>query len=628
MMFTITYADGRTETVTREFVENHQGILIPRNAGIADSVASDLYYAPNGSAYRAKYPDLARRMERPLVEMYFEGLRDGRYHPGQDVAWQLGYDGTRLLLNNEDVAPEQLARMGTLGQPVAPGEPIPPLLTSLPRFRARLTFPEWARRSSSPTGIVMSISDLTLHAEYGEEVPALTRRLIDTFLSRCEGFGGESTGVLSNYASSRLRPGSYGLETNPVDGGVYALVDGEVVLIEAPVDATVSLCELGAARDTDRVVRELRDDALRWARYRRRELLAARYGWNPANVNPDHRPRRERAAQPSSTGGVEGYERHRHNLLLHAEDREVIPLLPELPHGTRASRRWGIEVETGAGRNLRPSPAGWEYKDDGSLESAYGDTYIHPNDCDEAWAHDVSSHMDWITTPGGHEHQVFNADDYIDPRDCDYCGGDEDWGDDDDCVEAVSPILTSFHSRGLEQICEDLEPHPTTTSAGIHVHVEANDLTSDQLRTLLFAYDQVEHIIEESYRREERGYCRRRSARELLAMLRGNSPDMPRGERYVTVNLNSLNYHGTVEFRAMGPVYNYDYLIRWAMFCREMVNAATKTRPGHWTKVRTWDDLTAMLNQYGVEYPKAADEVVLAALEGIAEAQASEVVEV
>lgn len=76
-----------------------------------------------------------------------------------------------------------------------------------------------------------------------------------------------------------------------------------------------------------------------------------------------------------------------------------------------------------------------------------------------------------------------------------------------------------------------------------------------------------------------------------------------KGDRYVTLNLQSLNRHGTVEFRAMGPVYDYDYLVRWAMFCREMVNIAKAgVTAKEWNSVNSWADLTALFAKYGKEY--------------------------
>lgn len=304
--------------------------------------------------------------------------------------------------------------------------------------------------------------------------------------------------------------------------------------------------------------------------------------------------------------------------------------IPELPFveagiGIKSSRNWGIEIETGAGRDLSGTPAGWDSKDDGSLESAYTDTVrydeIPPEDCPEyAAEHDIAN----MTYTGERENYetgetiTFDAisSDYRNPEDCHYCGWVErDYDDynDEDCVELVSPILSSMHSRGLRAICADIEHSPRTDTAGVHVHVDASDLTVRQVRELVLAYDHIEFLLEASYDRVERGYCKRRSAQELLRIAReastaSSKEDLRKGDRYVTVNLQALDHHGTIEFRAMGPRYNYDHLIRWAMFCREMLNVvANGASSKDFAKVKTWEDVERIFARYGIEYNLAMD---------------------
>lgn len=302
-----------------------------------------------------------------------------------------------------------------------------------------------------------------------------------------------------------------------------------------------------------------------------------------------------------------------------------IPTLPIMPTGTRASRRWGIEIETGAGRDLRGVPESWDSKGDGSLESAYSErqsyTWVSPQNCDYYDRHDIElqTHIEDLENPDTGETREIEvlSTDYRSPADCSYCGWIErdydDYYDDDDCVELVSPILTSFHSRGLRQICEDLEDAPRTDSAGIHVHVEAKDLTVRNIRDLVLGYDHIEFLLEPSYDRRERGYCKRRAANEVLSIARQardgvtDPKSLRKGDRYVTVNLQSLDYHGTVEFRAMGPIYNYDHLVRWAMFCREMVNVVKNGATSKdFAKCKTWEDVTKVFARYGVEFNMAA----------------------
>jgi hypothetical protein len=293
----------------------------------------------------------------------------------------------------------------------------------------------------------------------------------------------------------------------------------------------------------------------------------------------------------------------------------LIDTLPIQEHKTRASRRWGIEIETGAGRDLSGTPQGWESKGDGSLESAYGEQWIEPEDCPE-YAQDHVEEIE-VTREDNGESMTIDNPDYVDPNYCDHCGNVESW-DNDDCQELVSPILTSFHSRGLKQITDDLEHSPVSSSAGVHVHVEAKDLTAEQVSNLILIYDRLEPLIEASYRRERRGYCKLRSTRELLLIVRDvrqrritEPTRMLTGDRYVTVNLQALGDHGTIEFRAMGPVYKYDTLVRWAMFCREIVNVAKAGATAKDAlKIQDWEGVLQMFRKFGIELNRAeANEV-------------------
>jgi hypothetical protein len=330
---------------------------------------------------------------------------------------------------------------------------------------------------------------------------------------------------------------------------------------------------------------------------------------------------------------------------------DVIPTMPVSKHGKKSSRTWGIEVESGGARGVS-KPNGWTRKGDGSLTSAYGESarYIDPLDCDyndhreecdiENYYYKGDTYPDGtIATEDGYRTFWGENPAYCDPDDCEDCGNvyDYDDYDDDDCAEFVSPILHSFHSQGLEKLTKRLSQEPQNDSAGVHVHVEARDLTPRQIGALVFAYQMIEPLIEASYRRDTRVYCKRRPDDEFVSIIRnaktakalsysqrvGNEPYIEPGDRYVSLNLCSLGAHGTVEFRAMGPVYEYDHLIKWAFFCREMVNCAKNNAPGKlWNKVRTFEDVKTIFQAYGSEYnsivmDEAIEELTESALESL-----------
>lgn len=267
-------------------------------------------------------------------------------------------------------------------------------------------------------------------------------------------------------------------------------------------------------------------------------------------------------------------------------------VLPMLPHKTLSSRRWGIEIEAvdiaGIG-----TPEHWDLKGDGSLRAlpADGATEVE--------------HNDWCA--------IYNNDDDDDDYDCD-C--DEGYGGESGYTktgEWNSPVLNSYHSRGLKYLCDELTGRRSNKTPGVHVHVEANDLTIKQTVKLTSMYSLLEPLFDSAYQREDREYCRPVNADEFFKRVRRakeaekKNLDIRQVEftsRYWSVNLASLYSHGTIEFRAMGPVYDYEHLVRWAYFCREMINVAkSKATQKDWVKVRSMEDLVVVFAKFGKETP-------------------------
>lgn len=264
-----------------------------------------------------------------------------------------------------------------------------------------------------------------------------------------------------------------------------------------------------------------------------------------------------------------------------AQAQEAWETIPLPDAGTESSRTWGIEVET-VRAHLTSRPRGWDAHSDGSLE----------------------------------------ADDYCDCG-CDYCDsgdhGDCSSGDcgESSCLEFVSPILRHFNSQGLRHLCKGIPTEESNTTPGIHVHVGADDLTVADVGRLLFAYGIVSPLIEPIYFREERSYCKDTEAQTVRWWLRQtreylhtrNQVPLPRHlvgsdgtDRYYDVNTHALSEHGTIEFRAMGPYYDYNHLVRWAWFVREMVNVSRlNLSQDVWLRCQTLDDVIQVLRTYGAE---------------------------
>jgi hypothetical protein len=263
---------------------------------------------------------------------------------------------------------------------------------------------------------------------------------------------------------------------------------------------------------------------------------------------------------------------------------ETIPLAET---GTESSRGWGIEVET-VRAHLTSRPRGWEDVYDGSL----------PDD-----------------GSGGCDCE---CDDCCDGEHCDYddCHYNDGGGS---SREFVSPILRHFNSEGLRKLCGDLPDDETSTAPGIHVHVGAEDLTVTDVARLLFAYGVVAPFITPLYHRKVFGYCQEMPGNNVQWWLTAakrrlqETGSVPRPydicleqpvNRYQDVNTHALSAHSTLEFRAMGPFYNYEHLVRWAWFCREMVNVSRLNLDQRvWTSCESLADVINLLRKYGSEFP-------------------------
>lgn len=183
--------------------------------------------------------------------------------------------------------------------------------------------------------------------------------------------------------------------------------------------------------------------------------------------------------------------------------------------------------------------------------------------------------------------------------------------------EFVSPILETVQEADLKTLADQLETRKRNDSAGVHVHVGARDLNLVAQAELIRNWGIILGIIEPLFQRSgSRGYCKNHETEHVETAFKMTSPrgEKPKGgnhydhfgsDRYRTVNLQALESHTTIEFRALGPVYDYEYLIRWATFCRDMINVAKSGTPAVvWQKARTFKDVVAILEKYGKEVGK------------------------
>jgi len=163
----------------------------------------------------------------------------------------------------------------------------------------------------------------------------------------------------------------------------------------------------------------------------------------------------------------------------------------------------------------------------------------------------------------------------------------------DDCGELVSPPLVG--REGIDQVRKVLRliaagGATVNRSCGLHVHVDANDLSVSQIHNIVARYSTFQAEINRfmpASRRNSRwakpvdsyllsyisNYSNRSGGERLL---RSNSVNY---DRYYAVNIAAYGRHGTVEFRQHSASVNSGKVARWIAFCLFFVNASIENQP-------------------------------------------------
>lgn len=150
--------------------------------------------------------------------------------------------------------------------------------------------------------------------------------------------------------------------------------------------------------------------------------------------------------------------------------------------------------------------------------------------------------------------------------------------------ELVSPILQG--DSGVENLRKAVKAliaaeASLNKSCGLHVHVGARDLSTEEIYTIVRRYgyneSKLDAIMPVSRRANNNIYCR-----SVASYANGfglmNIPTTEylcnttfRYERYFKVNVQSYMRHGTVEFRQHSASVNASKIANWAMFCVNFV---------------------------------------------------------
>ena len=163
-------------------------------------------------------------------------------------------------------------------------------------------------------------------------------------------------------------------------------------------------------------------------------------------------------------------------------------------------------------------------------------------------------------------------------------------------VELVSPILSGV--EGLREVAKVVKilsdaGAKVNKSCGLHVHVDANDLSSKVLFNVYRRYalheDQIDSFMVKSRRENNNEYCK--STRTILDRTTVATDNLSAldaaklmdecyfhgywsGGRYNKVNLCAYLRHGTIEFRHHGGTVNVEKVLSWIMFCVNFVETS------------------------------------------------------
>jgi hypothetical protein len=237
---------------------------------------------------------------------------------------------------------------------------------------------------------------------------------------------------------------------------------------------------------------------------------------------------------------------------------EVQTLSQQLKNGL-SSRTWGFEIEVPDAKGVE-AVAGIEKGEDGSLRSDNTDDC--DCDCNECVYHECNCDV----CEYGSE----------DPEHCrdSYCGSNADMAE----YRTTGGIQRVKHA-GMLKLCKDLlaADAEMNDSAGTHIHVYAQDLTTHQVGQVMASYSWLENIISEVARRKDVNYAKSVPASNIGKALRKRNPVLvPVKAQAVNVTWLTNGERGTIEFRQMNCNLQGNRITFWAWLCRGFVETAKR----------------------------------------------------
>lgn len=155
--------------------------------------------------------------------------------------------------------------------------------------------------------------------------------------------------------------------------------------------------------------------------------------------------------------------------------------------------------------------------------------------------------------------------------------------------EVVSPKLSG--TAGLEEIRKviaglDRVDAKVDRRCGLHVHVDARDLSKKEISKIFLNYAKWEktfdHLMPNSRRANNNGFAgtiRHIFNSDIDAFIKNPAGRMP--SRYLKVNLCSLSRHGSIEFRQHSGTTSFAKIKNWVVL---LVAFVEKSRKGHYAR--------------------------------------------
>lgn len=150
-------------------------------------------------------------------------------------------------------------------------------------------------------------------------------------------------------------------------------------------------------------------------------------------------------------------------------------------------------------------------------------------------------------------------------------------------AEIVSPILEGKSGlNSLKIVCDTLNEigARVNRTCGVHVHLDAKNMTIEHWRNLYINYARLENIIDsfmpQSRRANNNSYCRSIALMPRLeaTILHCENSEQIRSyfaSRYYKVNIESLRRHGTVEFRQHSGSIDFEKISMWLTFLQKLL---------------------------------------------------------